>query len=305
MNTLINSQEATRILVENGLDFNISKRALYDGQGNRSDYFGLWNDKSGNCIHTVKESYRVSQNQEVVEMVLKGIEKYGSNLQVTKAGAINDGRKIFLQIGIEGESRVGNDIIKRFITIIDSNDGSTSLSVGIGDLTMSCQNQFWKFYSKGNKMRHTATLEQKMLMLPEMISTALSRSMKQMELYRVMAETPITDVTVHQLVKNVLGYDKHLTSMEALSEKSTRAINKMNDLYDAINSEIASKGKNLWGLHSGITYYTTHKNSAPKRENGRLESMMLGNGYTMNDKSLEFAIKFADFQVESLEDILG
>jgi hypothetical protein len=301
MNNTINSQEATRILTENGLDFNISKRALYDGQGNRSEYYGLWNDKSGNCIHTVKESYRVSQNQEVVEMVLQGIEKYGSDLSVTKAGAMNDGRKIYLQLAIEGESRVGNDVIKRYITIIDSNDGSTSLSVGIGDLTMSCSNQFWKFYGKGNKMRHTATLEQKMKMLPEMIETALARSMKQMELYRVMAETPITDVAVHHLVKSVLGYDKYLTSMEALSEKSTRAINKMNDLYDAINSEIADKGKNLWGLHSGITYYTAHKNSAPKRENGRLESVMLGNGYTMNEKSLEFAVKYA--KVNAFEDL--
>ena len=49
MSNSINSQEATRILTENGLDFNISKRALYDGQGNQSSYFGLWNDKSCNC----------------------------------------------------------------------------------------------------------------------------------------------------------------------------------------------------------------------------------------------------------------
>ena len=152
-------------------------------------------------------------------------------------------------------------------------------------------------------MRHTATLEQKMAMLPEMIKTALARSMKQMQLYRVMTETPVTDVNVHQMVKKVLGYDKHITSMAELSEKSTRAINKMNDLYAAINSEIASKGMNLWGLHSGVTNYTTHKNSAPKRENGRLESMMLGNGYTMNEKSLEFAMQFVN--ATDLEEVLA
>jgi hypothetical protein len=83
-----------------------------------------------------------------------------------------------------------------------------------------------------------------------------------------------------------------------LSEKSTRAINKMNDLYACIESEMAEKGKNLWGLHSGVTYFTTHKNSAPKRENGRTESLMLGGGYNMNIKSFNFAMSKAELEVD-------
>jgi hypothetical protein len=65
----------------------------------------------------------------------------------------------------------------------------------------------------------------------------------------------------------------------------------MEELYNCIEGEINDKGLNLWGLHSGVTKFTTHELSAPKRENGKLETIMLGNGYNMNQKSLEFVTR--------------
>ena len=88
----MNKQE---ILVANGLDFNISKRPLFDSDMNPSGYYGLYNDKLDKCINTVKGGYHVSQNEEVVELVLQGIKPFGTDLYVQKAGVINEGRKVF------------------------------------------------------------------------------------------------------------------------------------------------------------------------------------------------------------------
>lgn len=285
--------KAQDILLQFGLNFNISKRKLVDEQSNNSGYFGLWNDQLGVCIHTVKEGYTVSQNKDIVEVALMGIAPFGDKLRVTKAGSINDGRKVFMQIGIEGDSVVGNDIVERFVTIIDSNDGSVSLSVGIGDKTMSCQNQFYRFYASGSKFRHTATIEKKIKELPKLIESALAQSITQMAVYREMYAYHLDPEShiVDRLVKHLLGYDKHFTSTIDLAEKSTRSINKMESLYDAIHEEIADKGWNLWGLHSGTTRFTTFTNSAPKRDNGRTESLMLGGGYQLNQQSLAFCYK--------------
>jgi len=285
----MNKQE---ILVANGLDFNISKRPLFDGDGNTSGYYGLYNDKLGKCINTVKEGYHVSQNEEIVELVLQGIKPFGNDLFVQKAGVINEGRKVFLQLGIIGDSHINGDTIERYITILDSNDGSTSLSVGIGDLTMSCANQFFKFYKAGeSKFRHSANLETKMLEIPYLIETALNRSLKQVEIYKVLATKDISRDLAHKLVHDLLGFDKVYTSVKDLSEKSTRSINKMEALYNAIETEINDKGLNLWGLHSGVTRFTTHDISAPRRENGRIETSMLGAGYKMNQKSFDFVTR--------------
>ena len=292
-------EKAHEILTQNGLDFTIEKAPMFalnsNGDKVESQYYGLINSKTNEIINTVKEGYTVSQNSEVVELVLSGMQNFGDTLSVSKAGSLNGGRKVFMQLGIEGLSKVGDDIIKRYVTIIDSNDGSTSLSVGIGDLTMSCQNQFWKFYKKGEaKFRHTATLEQKILSIPSLIETALNESIRQVEVYKHLASTPITKRLADEMVKHILGYDRLITDMETLSSKSTRSINIMESMYNHIEKETNQKGLNLWGLHSGITSYTTHDMSAPNRDNGRIESGIIGNAYNMNQKSLEFVMKKAN-----------
>lgn len=304
MNNSIN-ERVNEILTANGLDFTIEKLPLVGKQkivsvsadGNlvddinlvNSPYYGLLNSKSGEIINTVKEGYTVSQNADIVELVLRGIEPFGQQLTVQKAGSLNGGRRVFIQLAIEGSSKVGNDTIKRYVTIIDSNDGSTGLSVGIGDLTMSCQNQFFHFYKAGqSKMRHTASLEQKIREIPNLISLALSQSMNQIDIYNRMVGVGISDRNVHDMVKLHTGVSK-LSSVADLSDASTRVTNAMETLYEMIRVEMAQKGRNVWGLHSGVTRWTTHEKSAPRRENGRIESAMLGTNAKTNQKSFEFA----------------
>jgi hypothetical protein len=282
------------ILTTYGLDFRIEKAPMFAmnaaGEQVPSPYFGLINTKSNEVINTVKEGYEVSQNNEIVDLVLSGMENFGGELSVSKAGSLHGGRKVFLQLGIEGDGLVNGDRIKRYVTVIDSNDGSTSLSVGIGDLTMSCQNQFWKFYKAGEaKFRHTATLAEKMRSIPYLIETALGESLRQMELYKKFVSTPITKDLADRMVKEVLGFDRQFTSMDELSKKSTRSINMMEKLYAQIEREMAQKGQNVWGLHSGVTRYTTYDLSAPKRDNGKIESGLVGTAYKINQTSLEFA----------------
>jgi len=296
------------ILTTNDLDFRIEKLKLgaelpvqlVDAQGDlingtkkiASPFYGLYNTKTGKIINSVKEGYTVSQNAEIVELVLKGMEKFGE-LSVHKAGSLNGGKKIFIQLGIEGYSKVGDDRVKRYVTIIDSNDGSSSLSVGIGDFTMSCSNQFFYFSKKGqSKMRHTASLEQKMREIPFLIEMALGQSMEMLELYKKFSSVGITDNNIHGMVKLQVGLSR-LSSTLDVAEASSRVENAMNKLYDQIAIEVAQKGKNIWGLHSGVTRWTTHEKSAPTRTNGRIESAMTSTNYRSNQESLEFAKELA------------
>jgi hypothetical protein len=286
--------QVNEILTAHGLDFKIHKLPLttvFEGQTVASPYFGLLNDKTGEIINTCKSSYRVSQNDEVVELTLRGIQGFGE-LSVQKAGALNGGKKVFIQLGIEGMSQLNDgDKIKRYITIIDSNDGSTGLAVGIGDKTMSCQNQFWSFY-KGSqaKFKHSASLEAKILEIPSLIHNALSQSLKMVELYNAFQSTACSRELAHAMVNHLLGFDKKTTSVKELSEKSTRSINAMDALYNNIEHQMNEKGNNLWGLHSGVTRWTTHEKSAPRRDNGRFESLTVGTNYRTNQKSIDFVM---------------
>jgi hypothetical protein len=251
-------------------------------------YFGLLNSKSGNIINTVKQSYHVTQNADVLDLTLQGMKGFGE-LSINKAGSMNDGRKVYIQLGIEGNAKVGNDTIKRNVTIIDSNDGSTGLSVGVGDFTMSCSNQFFYFRKQGQfKFRHTATLADKVKTLPAMIQEALGQSLRLMELYNKFQSTSVSRDLAHDLVNHLLGIDKRMTKSD-MEGVSTRKVNAMETLYANIEKEMNSKGNNLWGLHSGTTRWTTHEKSHPTRENGQIESLMIGTNARTNIASLDFA----------------
>lgn len=281
--------KVNEILVAHNLDFRIEKERLLSATGKETPFFGLFNDKTGECINSVKEGYTVSQNDEIVELVLNGIQGFGE-LSVSKAGALNGGRKVFLQLGIDGMSKVGDERIKRYVTIIDSNDGSTGLSVGIGELVMSCSNQFFKFYKSGqSKLRHTASLTQRIKEIPYLIEMALLESLKLTETYKHFQSTPLTKGLADEMVRHILGFDKTM-SIKTESELSTRSLNAMETLYGHIKKETNQKGDNLFGLFSGVTSWTTHEKSAPRRENGREESMMTGTNYRTNEQGLQFAL---------------
>jgi len=291
--------QVKEILSAHGLDFRIEKAPLIalneSGEQVITPYYGLINTATNEVINTCKEGYTVSQNADVVEMVIKGMEKFGSNLSVSKAGSINGGRRVYMQLAIEGDSKVGDDIIKRYVTVIDSNDGSTGLSVGIGDLTMSCQNQFFRFYREGNaKFRHTATLNEKIKSIPTLIETALYESLRQVERYRKFVSTPVSQMLANKMVKHVLGYDRVITSTSELAKLTQKSVNIMDGLYSHIEKEMAQKGENMWGLHSGITSWTTHERKAPKRQNGHMENLLVGTSYKKNQASFEFALSELD-----------
>jgi hypothetical protein len=279
------------ILKKYGLDFEIQKRPLKDNDSIegpiKTPYYGLKNMKTGKYLYSCKAGYQVSQTKDLVDLTLEGIKGFG-DMNISQAGSLNGGKKTFLQLGIDGYSSVGNDKITKFVTILDSNDGSSGISFGIGDITASCNNQFFKFYKESAfKIMHSSSMEEKLEQLPMVIQMALEESMRTIELYNEFESTVITKDLAHRMVDNILGIDKTL-SKEELKEFSSRKINTMNSIYKHINKEINSKGLNLWGLHSGITSFTTHDKSVSKRENGRVESLLVGSGYKDNHKSLEF-----------------
>lgn len=295
------SQTVKQILAENGLDFKVLKldtqAILPNGEIIPSPYHNLYHDKTGEIINSVKAGYHITQNDEIVEQVLAGMSNYGE-VSVHKAFSIMGGRRIALQLAIDGKATVNGDEIKRYVTVIDSNDGSTGLSVGIGDLTMSCQNQFFTFNRRGTiKGRHTSSIKQVVNNLSIKIGDALSDSLRLVDFYRNLESTKVSRNLADQMVKQVLGFNR----LDDLSAKRQNSIDKMDSIYGNIDIEMNSKGDNLWGLHSGITRYTTHELSQVKakqskdRGNIQIERMMIdgGNAYVMNQKSLKLVTELA------------
>jgi len=283
-----------------GLDFTVERIPLvgtFNGEVIETPYIGLLNSKTKQYIHKCNQSYTVVQNEQLLDAVMDAASRFSDQMELNFGGVIDGGAKVYMQLAFKAPSLINDDEIRQHITLLDCHDGTRALSAGVGDITMSCSNQFLKFYKEGvTKLYHNVTLEKKVRELPMLLETALKRSVKQIEIYERMFSREVNEKDIDGMVNAVIGYSKALPQ-EKLDDKSTKAINIMNDVYNSIKEEMSTKGTNLWGLHSGITRYTTHgyfANAANKgkdkaSQENRLRAIIIGKTYNLNGKSMDFA----------------
>ena len=213
------------------------------------------------------------------------------NIEITKAGPLNEGRKIFLQMRLP-DAKVGNDTLSRYITGLNSHDKSTGLSVGVGNTVASCTNKFYQFNKKNQiRMRHTASLEENLQHLPQLIKTVMKSELELIETFKRLADTRVSMNFVNDVMVKFTGVDTSLSPTQAEKKYSTKKLNIAQNLAESINEEMKGKGQTLWGLWNGITHYTNHKKSVPRRHNARIEALMCGTHNDMNNQALAMCVK--------------
>jgi len=280
------------ILEQNGLNWNVVKKPLfYTGEQintfgvmgvmqKSTSYYGIVREDTGEVFTTCKEGYTPTQNETIIDTMQ---EIAGENeLEIIKAIPINEGRKIVIQMQRPDNTfSIGKEPTKQFIYAINGHDGSSSLKFGFMNKVLFCQNQFaWMSNSALSGYRHTESIQDKVKQLPSIINFA-----DQEEKIFDLQEFSMQDATA-DLMNDLVDY---LTNTDKLAgEIHTRTKNIRNDLESCIVSEVNRIGSTKWGLFNGVTRYTTHQKSSPKREYGQQESILIGSCGKMNEKAFNF-----------------
>ena len=280
------------ILEQNGLNWNVVKEPLfYTGEQintfgvmgvmqKSTSYYGIVREDTGEVFTTCKEGYTPTQNETIIDTMQ---EIAGENdLEIIKAIPINEGRKIVIQMQRPDNTfSIGKEHTKQFIYAINGHDGSSSLKFGFMNEVLFCQNQFaWMSNSALSGYRHTESIQDKVKQLPSIINFA-DQEEKIFDLQQFSMHNATAD-----LMNDLVDY---LTNTDKLAgEIHTRTKNIRNDLESCIVSEVNRIGSTKWGLFNGVTRYTTHQKSSPKREYGKQESILIGSSSKMNEKAFNF-----------------
>ena len=280
------------ILEQNGLNWNVVKKPLfYTGEQintfgvmgvmqKSTSYYGIVREDTGEVFTTCKEGYTPTQNETIIDTMQ---EIAGENdLEIIKAIPINEGRKIVIQMQRPDNTfSIGKEHTKQFIYAINGHDGSSSLKFGFMNEVLFCQNQFaWMSNSALSGYRHTESIQDKVKQLPSIINFS-----DQEEKIFYLQEFSMHNATA-DLMNDLVDY---LTNTDKLvGEIHTRTKNIRNDLESCIVSEVNRIGSTKWGLFNGVTRYTTHQKSSPKRKYGQQESILIGSSGKMNEKAFNF-----------------
>lgn len=284
-----NADAVATLLDKYGLRWEVEKQPLLLPCGTETPFFGIVRADNSHTFSTCKGSYVPYQNSELGELLIRISEKGGYNIH--SGGAFNGGAKVFLQLDT-GNTLKGigsnNDLVKGFVTGINSHDGTNSLRWGSSNITISCQNTFAAAARDlSNRVRHTASMHDRVDDYLRQVEGIVEAEKTLFERFRRLATIPVSREDIMKVTKSITGVDVSINERQAMEKYSTISLRKTKDLLESIDSEMTQKGDTLWGLFSGVTHYTSHKMDVPRRDNARLESKYTGSGLEIDNMVLE------------------
>jgi phage/plasmid-like protein (TIGR03299 family) len=228
--------------------------------------------RSDNDAHlgTFKESYSVMQNAQLLELLIQATEQL--NLEITKGGTLKDGGRIYYQAALPDEY-IGKSSVKRYVSALNSHDGSSAIAFGSSNIVVICNNTFNYVHREMDKVKHTINAHDRVKVLVDNLRQTIQKDVLMMENFKRMADMPMRDEIVEKLVSKLFN----AKGSDQLSDLSTRSKNQIVQFSNDLQTEINLEGKTIWGLFNAVTRYTNHS-AAPKGDERKAEYLTYGTG---------------------------
>jgi phage/plasmid-like protein (TIGR03299 family) len=280
------AEQVFNLLDRTGLNWSVNKKDLYGPEGEHTNSYGIFRSDSGSWLGTVGERYTPYQNSDLAELLVSASDGLCS---FSRGGTIGGGEKVFLQAELDSK-HIGNSEVKRWITALNSHDGSTSIGFGSQSTVVICQNTFYRAYGQVNHFRHTANAATRLEVAMRDLRKALGMDENLMRTFDRFADTRLNDEMVERVISKIFAVDAKTAGSE---EVSTRKKNQVMSFSGALMREKRDQGDTLWALFNAATRYTNHI-AAPREDDRKREYLMTGGGANINGMAFDECMKWID-----------
>ena len=192
------------LLDQTNLNWNVRTESIQTESGiTIKDKIALVREDTNDIVGVHSDGYRPFQNQELFELLDKVSNMTG--LELTKGGCFKEGRRVYVQMK-SADLRLGTDLIKGYLTGINSFDGSTSLAFGPSNVTISCMNSFFAAFKQLNtKVRHTKNMVIRIDEICKGLEGVLEQEQVMFGDIKRMADTRFDDVIKESVTRQLFG----------------------------------------------------------------------------------------------------
>lgn len=209
-----------------------------------------YDQKPINLLGDASNNYQIMQNEELFEFGAL----FGKRWET--AGSIKNGTQVFGSLALETELTIdehgANDVVKQYLMLNTSHDGSQALVVGITPIRVVCQNTLsiaLPGLKSKIKLRHTKTMQERL----EKAKATAEFAVKYLEKFKTDAtnlfETPVSDQQFWGIVKT-LNPEPEAESKASLT-KWTKKTDGIMDLWKG--NTVANITGNGWGAFNALT----------------------------------------------------
>jgi len=294
MNTdlnLDNFEKTMNLLEKTGLNWEVKKEKLFHTTGRETDFYGIFKYPTTehtvptDCFGTVKDRYIPFQNWELADTLVRATE--GIGITTDRGGLLGRGEKVYFQAELPDEY-VGKSDVKRWVTVLNSHDGSSSIGFGSSNMVVACSNTFHRAFKDTEKFRHTASAKERIEIAIRQFQTTIHEDKMMFDTFKKMSELRADENIVQAVINKMFKVDVKASS----SDVSSRRINQIQQFASAYNIERELAGDTVWGLFNAVTRYTNHI-SAPQGVK-KDAYLMTGTGKEINNMAYDTIVKWLD-----------
>lgn len=232
------------------------------------------------------KDYTVLQNTEILTIVEEILQKGTTTIET--AGVIDEGKKAFVCLNTNKTISVGsNDIIKQYVLIATSHDGSMGIMATPTNIRVVCNNTLSAALRNAHgatKIRHTANANSRLYEAMKVLKLIEDNSAINEDTYNEMQNTVISKEQMFDYFGSIFFTKDEITQFQQGKKAdeviSTRKQNILTEVLNFANNgvgqSLAMEGEDhtLWSAYNAVTGYVTRRKYSSL--NDRANSMMFG-----------------------------
>lgn len=296
-----------------GLDWEPTGKPVTFGEAEdrrlAANYQAITRSDNGNLLSIQSKSYTPLDNSALQELCSNLDARVESILQ------LHGGKRIFIQMSINAQNDiVPGDVVRRYINLYNSHDGTSAFGMFRNDIRLWCANQLSYMLNRNFKNtsgddtegtirhRHTSGINDFARRLPDMIRAERAAFNQQVDGFRALTQITATP----ELARRVLEatFADRLAVPIADRTPGAKRPRTLDDLPNEINAirshaygstgigfDLEGVRGTMYGLYNAITQYLTHDAGRAKdpieRARKRLEGLYGGVGAARIERTRE------------------
>lgn len=262
------------ILDQAKANWTVSKHPLLGPDGQITPGYGIFRDDTKECLSVVGSKYHPTQNHQILEVLMEAAGK--NNVKVERAGMLGHGNKVYFQIGLP-DVKIGGSDSKRFLTALNSHDGSAPIGFGATNVVVVCANTFFAALRDLTRVKHTINSGVRINEIMLKMKSSLDQEERMIETMLEMSKTTISkDKITDEFLLSIIGGD----------EETTRTKNRLANIRAVMTPEFETHGETAYALFNTVTRYTNHILNYKDIEAKRT-SLMSGAAFRTNQQAFD------------------
>lgn len=238
----------------------------------------------------VSSNYQVLQNSEAFEVFRPMVES--GDITLETAGSLNNGRRVWILAKVTGAKDAeiqDGDIVKPFVLLSNSHDGTQAVRFGFTPVRVVCNNTLTMAEgsqaSKLIRVRHRGNLTGQMDLLRETLDLGAAGFRATVKQYRKLAKARVVKE------EDMRKYIRLALDINEDKSNTPRENSVIQVILNGKGLGVRGEGVTLWDLYNGVNEWGLYHRG--RTDDARLNSMWFADGYAMDQRALQTAIEWA------------